>query len=136
MTEFSSCLKCEYQTSDPVIRCPQCRGAMLTSRKARNRGWVLVIAGGVMVLLMAFVIPWEIFAMLPGSDTHWEGTTGLAVFMFTLEGLIFFGGLAGIGAGAWQVKYGKRNKSLSYATMALLAAAVVVAIGHQMSQGS
>jgi hypothetical protein len=51
MTEFSSCVKCGYQTTDLATFCPQCRGRMLSSVKIRRLGWLSALIGIFQILI-------------------------------------------------------------------------------------
>ena len=109
MTEFSSCPKCDFQTSDAVTFCQQCGGRMLSSIKVRKMGWMALIAGGLLVVLMTFIMVWE-----TTTDARWTGTAALWRYMMIEESVVVMLGVVGIVAGIWQIKHGMRNKMLTY----------------------
>ena|SRR5947209_2273749 len=58
--ESYSCLKCSYESDGAIKRCPRCGYKMSSARRIRQRGWVLVSLGlliiiivGVSVIMMA-----------------------------------------------------------------------------------
>lgn len=130
MSEFSSCPKCDYQTTEAVTFCQQCGGRMLSSTKVRKLGWLAVIAGSFLVVMMTIIVIWEL-----SPNTLFTGTREMARFAIAIEFVIVvFGGTA-IFAGAWQIRHGKRNKTLTYITMGLAVVLLVLAVGQQVNRG-
>lgn len=127
MTEFSSCPKCGYETTDAGGFCPHCGGRMLTSSKVRKLGWVALVAGIFLVVLMTLIMFWEM-----SPDVHWEGTAELWRFAMTVESLVIALGIVGTATGVWQIKNGKRNKTLTYITFGLAGVLVALTLGHQL----
>lgn len=109
MSEFSSCPKCGYQTTEAVAFCQQCGGRMLTSSKVRKLGWMAVIAGAFLVVLMTFIMIWE-----TKTDASWTGTAALWRYMMIEESVVVVLGIVGVLGGIWQIKHGMRNKTLTY----------------------
>lgn len=131
MDDFSSCVKCSYETPDLAARfCAQCGGQMQSSKKIRKLGWLAAITGGFLVVLIASVVVW-----LNVSDGQFVGTRGFAIYAIAMGVLIFTLGVVSILGGAWQIKYGRRNKVLTYATLALGGAIVALAVLDQLKNG-
>jgi hypothetical protein len=114
MAEFSSCTKCNFETTEPFAHCPQCGRRMLSSRKVRMLGWLLVVLGGFLVVMMG-----AITALVAVNSSHFTGTAIQAMFMYLLFAVIIAFGLLSLAAGAWQIKYGKRNKTIMFVGMGL-----------------
>jgi len=134
MSEFSRCEKCGQETTDQVAYCPQCKGPMVSSVSVRRRGWGLAIIGSLLAVFMAFIIIWEVRAMLPGSDTYFTGTRRDAAIAFTLEGDVLLFGLFALWTGVSQIKSGKRNLTLNYLTVGLALIAVMICIAFTIGR--
>ena len=130
MSEFTSCPKCDYQTTEAVTFCQQCGGKMLSSSKVRKLGWLAVIAGAFLVVMMTFIVIWEL-----SPHTLFTGTREMARFAIAIESVIVIFGVTAIFAGVWQIKHGKRNKTLTYITLGLAAVLIMLAVGQQMNSG-
>lgn len=130
MSEFSSCPKCDYQTTEAVTFCQQCGGRMQTSTRIRKLGWLAVIAGAFLVVMMICIIIWEF-----SPNTRFIGTAAMARFAIAIESVIVIFGVTSIFAGAWQIRHGKRNKTLSYITIGLAVVLIVLAVGNQLNGG-
>lgn len=114
MAEFNACTKCDFQTTESFAHCPQCGGRLLGSGRIRTLGWVLVVLGSFIVLLMS-----GITALVGANFSHFKGTSSQAVFIFFLFGVIIAFGLLSLVAGAWQIKHGKRNKTIFFVGLGL-----------------
>ena len=130
MSEFTSCPKCDYHTTEAVTFCQQCGGKMLSSSKVRKLGWLAVIAGAFLVVMMTFIVIWEL-----SPHTLFTGTREMARFAIAIESVIVIFGVTAIFAGVWQIKHGKRNKTLTYITLGLAAVLIMLAVGQQMNSG-
>jgi len=109
MAEFSSCMKCNFETTEAFTHCPQCGGLMFGSKRVRILGWLLVVIGAFLVIMMATVT-----VFLAADFSHFTRTAIQAVFMFFLFAVVIAFGLLALVAGAWQIKYGKRNKTIMF----------------------
>jgi hypothetical protein len=114
MAEFSSCMKCNFETTEPFTHCPQCGRRMLNSSKVRMLGWLLVCLGGFLVVMMA-----AITILIAVNFSHFTGTAIQATLMFVLFAVIIAFGLLSLAAGTWQIKHGKRNKTIMFIGMGL-----------------
>lgn len=126
MTDFSSCTKCGYETSEAAVFCRQCGGRMVTLARLKKLGWAPVIAGVAGMVLLATVILFEIYTFLPGSGFTTTGSRTLYTAAFVVEGLLFLACVAGTWAGVWQVKYGRRHKTLQSIGIGLVGVAVTI----------
>ena len=114
MAEFSACTKCNFETTEPFAHCPKCGRRMLSSGRVRMLGWLLVVLGGFLVVMMG-----AITALVAVNSSHFTGTAIQAMFMYLLFAVIIAFGLLSLAAGAWQIKYGKRNKTIMFIGMGL-----------------
>jgi MFS family permease len=98
------------------------------SRKIRMLGWVLVVIGAFLVLLMGtityFVVDIVAQSGTPGTTTRFTGTPEQARAMFVLFGVVIATGLAALAAGIAQIRSGRRNNALSGLVVAMGGAGV------------
>src|SRR5260370_42456574 len=98
MAEFSSCMKCNFETAEPSAHCPQCGRRLVSSRKVRMLGWLLVGLGGFLVVMMP-----AITVLVATNFSHFTGTSKKAMFMFVLLVIIFDLALFVLSAVALQI---------------------------------
>ena len=115
--ELQSCLGCGYESHSGATQCPECGGRMFSASSVRNRGWVLIIIGLALTILMGVVIINQASVVYhsgePGARVRYTGGTGMLWAMFGIMGLVFSFGVATIVNGIWMVLYGKRNRNLA-----------------------
>ncbi len=116
--ESRSCYRCNYETTAPLAKCPQCGQRLRTATTVRRLGWVLVITGAFLVIFMGwitFVVTGIITqANEPGATSRFTGGPEMLLLMYGIFGFVILFGLVALAGGLWQVKYGKRNKKLAY----------------------
>lgn len=123
MNEFSSCVKCGNETAALDARfCTVCGGEMLNSQKAKQLGWAMLILGLFLASLVVFIVVWYLV-----SDVHFSGSAGPAMLAIIVGMIVLAMGVVGIVGGVWQIKYGRRNKTITQLTLGLASAFVVVA---------
>ena len=72
-----TCYKCDYETSEPLAKCPQCGRPLRTGRQVRRLGWLLTFIGAFLVAMMSVLsyviagINWQTDA--PGSSARFTG---------------------------------------------------------------
>jgi MFS family permease len=98
------------------------------TRKIRVLGWVLVVTGLFLVVLMGAITYFmvEVIAQssAPGATTRYTGTPAQARAMFVLFGVVIATGFAALLAGVLQIRSGRRNNALSGLVVAMAAACV------------
>ncbi len=116
--ESRSCYRCNYETTEPLAKCPQCGQRLRTAATVRRLGWVLIIIGGLLVAFMG----WLTFGITgiiahsdePGAPSRFTGGPEMVLAIYGIFGFVILFGLVAMAGGIWQVKYGKRNKKLAY----------------------
>lgn len=130
MAETSTCTSRHCRTVTPGIvdKCPACGARVMTSRRFRILGWVLIALGAFLVLFMGFIT----MAMYPTlsrpgisapGESGWTGTAEQARAVLQIFWLVIGFGALCVVNGIWQVATGRRNVILMVAT--LLVAAVL-----------
>ncbi len=117
-SELRSCYRCDYTTTDPLAKCPQCGQRLRTATTVRRLGWVLVIIGSALVVFMGY-LTYVITGIIarsnePGATSRFTGGPEMILFIYGIFGFVILFGLVAMAGGIWQVKYGKRNKKLAY----------------------
>jgi hypothetical protein len=131
MAETSTCTARHCKTLTPAIveRCPACGNRVVTSRRIRILGWVLIGLGGFLVLFMGYIAN----AMYPtlsrpgvdlGAGGRWTGTAEQAAAVLQIFWLVIGFGALCVVNGIWQVATGRRNLALM--AVGLLAAGALV----------
>ena len=121
--ESRSCDKCCEETFQALDKCPRCGGKLRTAGQIRTLGFVLVFIGGFLVVLMGAVTIFVIGVVYQAADSGRssrlmeEATVFVAIF--GLFALVIMFGLTCIGAGVWQILFGKRNKYIKYIILGL-----------------
>jgi len=110
---------------------------MQKSTVIRRLGWVLICIGAFLTLFMTgLTVLVGNIVFNPGdskTSTHFTGTPQDMIFMFGIFGLVLVFGVAGIAAGIYQVKYGKRNMKLTMVVLGL--GLLFIAIGMAVRLG-
>ena len=114
VTQKLSCPKCDFETTESLVKCPNCGRNLQSVKKVRFLGWVLVILGTFLVVFMGGlgIVLAGIIAQTgqPGRTTRFTGGPEDVLLIFAIFGLVIAFGLASIAGGAWQVWFGKRNR--------------------------
>lgn len=110
---------CNYATSQPLSRCPQCGRPLLTTQTYRLLGFALVCLGGLLATAGALLL----ILAAPGI----VGGAGVKLFVWGIFGFLLAIGLTVLTAGVWQVLFGKRNQSLMTIVIALVIAIMLIA---------
>jgi len=116
--ELRTCYKCDYETTEPLDKCPRCGQRLRTARQVRRLGWVLTFLGGFLVVFMGAITIFITNIISQANDPHattkFNGSPDMLLLMYGLFGFVILFGLVGMAGGIWQIKYGKRNKKLAY----------------------
>lgn len=116
MPRVLSCAKCSFETSDVLARCPNCGGRLQSAKKVRILGGLLLVIGTILVLFMTGlgIYLGSIISNStdPGATTRFTGGPQDVMFIVVIFGLVISFGLASIGAGIWQLIYGKPNRKV------------------------
>lgn len=131
MAETSTCTArpCKTVTPGIVDSCPACGNRVVTSRRIRILGWVLIGLGAFLVLFMGYIAN-AMYPTLsrpgvaePGGG-RWTGTAEQAAAVLQLFWLVIGFGALCVANGVWQVATGRRN--IAFTVLSLLAAGVLV----------
>lgn len=116
MADFSTCTtrRCGTVTPGIVAACPTCGGRILTSRRIRVLGWLMVGCGVILVGLMGYItLAMYPTLMRPGEDLgqfgRWSGTADQARMVLNLFLMVIAMGVLALVSGAWQIVTGRRN---------------------------
>ena len=111
MKNLRSCSKCTYIANDDVARCPECGSWIRKAQGIRRRGWLMMVLGVFLVVLMGAITillaPSMLAAGSPG--TAFSGTPEQAILFLGLFGVIIVFGFTSIASGIWQIVTGRRN---------------------------
>lgn len=129
--EMRSCAKCEYETDQVLTKCPRCgRKGMQTASTIRVLGWVLLVIGAFLVVFMGALSVLIASIILnsgdPGATTRFNGGTKEIAFIVGVFSVVIAIGVTSLVSGFWQIRYGRRNKSI-VRIMVWLALAFMVA---------
>lgn len=101
----------------------------------RRLGWVLVVTGSFLVILMTGItIAVARTIARPESEpgSHFTGTHADVVSMYRIFGLVIAVGLLSFGAGVWQVRTDRRPNPVVLLVMLLLVAALYMVARRMM----
>ena len=104
---------CRISVDGKLPQCPQCGGPVRYVRQAQPRGWVLLILGLFLLLMMAAVAYYTVPMMLrPGEEsggTRFDGTVGQALLVLGLFALLIGFGLAAALGGVHEIVTGRQH---------------------------
>ena len=133
MAELSTCLSpaCGHQVEGILTKCPQCGWAMRGPRNIRVRGWVMVVLGLFLTLVMG-AIAWNLLPSLlnPGKEIDGSALTGKtdeADFVLLIFALVIMAGMLFTVNGAYMVARGRQSRPFAIAAIGVVA--VLFAIG-------
>lgn len=116
MTKVLSCPKCSFETSEVLARCPSCGSRLQSKRKVKILGWVLLVLGTFLVVVMGGlgIYLGQLIAQSgkPGSGTRFTGGPNDVAIIMAVFGLVIAFGISTMVGGIWQIKYGKPNRKL------------------------
>ncbi|MEP7339868.1 MAG: hypothetical protein ABI977_19165 [Acidobacteriota bacterium] len=126
------CYKCDYATTQPLKVCPQCgQQQFRTANQIRTLGWVLVVIGAALTIFMAWlsVVVGQAILLpnLPGTTARFTGGPNMVLFIAGIFGVVLAIGIASFSAGLFQIRNGRRNKSLVKVMLMLATMFVIVA---------
>lgn len=132
MANHSTCLNddCKAWADGSVAVCPRCGGPMRFEKGSTVRGWVLLLIGLFLVLLMG-AITWNLAPTMlhPGKEVDGGTFTGTAeearMFLGLFALVIAFGLMAAIN-GVFIIATGRQSRV--FTILSLVAAAVLVGI--------
>ena len=129
MKDFSYCYRCKVEHQIDVKQCPTCGGRVVTSKRIRVLGVMLIVIGIFLTLMMGGLAVFFAGLMLhvgvPESTGNFTGTPEQAAIIFGLFGVIFAMGLTSIVGGIYQVRHGKRNVKVQIFTFILVALVII-----------
>jgi hypothetical protein len=112
-----TCPRCKFKPQQWVNDCPQCGQVIVSPRRVRTLGWLLIVIGAFLSVGMAAVGMAVARAIEgpgdPGATTTFTGTGEQMGMMFTLFAFVFLFGLVAMAVGGWQVRTGKQNPRLA-----------------------
>lgn len=111
---------CDYETDEPVTRCPKCGRALHTRAQFRQLGWLLFALGVLLAGGMAAVMLLVAYAFRGSADA-----TPKAV-AFGVLGLVLGLGLTFAAAGFSQARSGRRHRPLIGLAVALVVVLLVL----------
>lgn len=128
------CHFCGHLIEETYRVCTQCGRPNRTPKQVRTLGWVLVALGALVVVVMAglSLVIGRIIARSgnPEATTRFTGDASDAAIMFGIFAFIALFGLAGIAAGASQIRNGKVNRRMVTVVLFLGGA---IFVGGQLS---
>lgn len=112
------CKQCGTVLGADDLRCRQCADEKVQPPdQVRTLGWILIVCGVVLLLLMGGVTIYVTQLLLesgrPGATTRFTGGRGMMVFMYSLFGLTLALGGACLATGIGQVRTGVRNRHMA-----------------------
>src|SRR5882724_5406049 len=129
MKEFSYCYRCKLENQAGFNQCAQCGGRVVSSKRARVLGVMLIVIGLFLALTMGgltvFFASLMVHSGSPGSTGSFTGTPEQATAIFGLFGVIFAIGLTSLVGGIYQIKYGRRSLLIQIFTFVLVGLVVL-----------
>jgi hypothetical protein len=122
------CTRCNSVRSD-AGKCPKCGTRLQTLASMKMRGWVALVAGLFLVLLISAV--WVYVGRLFSAQGVVDRDVATAQFAgrtYVAFALVLVSGLLGVANGIWQIRTGCRNRVLVFAMLVMFAAAIGVAV--------
>jgi len=121
---------CDYETSEPVTRCPKCGRALHTEAQFRALGWVLFVLGGGIAAVMAVVMAGAayLFSEVGLTGCRLPEVKGARAkdVVFDVTGLVFALVLAFAAAGFSQPRTSRRNRPVMNIAIAIVANLLVL----------
>jgi hypothetical protein len=110
-----TCPRCKFKPQQWVNDCPQCGQVIVSPRRVRTLGWLLIFIGAFLSVGIAAVglAVARVIAGDSGATTTFTGTGEQMGMMFTLFAFVFLFGLVAMAVGGWQVRTGKQNPRLA-----------------------
>ncbi len=125
------CPKCDFETYEPLAKCPNCGRRLQSVRKVRILGWVLLLLGAFLVVFMGglgIVIAGIIAGTGElGASSKFTGGQEMVLFIIAIFGLVIALGFASIAGGAWQIWYGKPNRKVMVVMFAVAGVLFLIA---------
>ena len=119
---------CNFQTHEPLRRCPKCGRPIWTTLQFRLISSVLILCGLFLSAVGGGLIFISARASINGS---FEGGEAALVFIFGIFGVVLAFGLSVLAAGLWQVIFGRANRRLIYILLtSLFALMIIVGVGR------
>jgi hypothetical protein len=128
MKDFSYCNRCKSENEIGLKQCPNCGGRLVSSKKIRVMGVLLIVTGLFLCIMMGGLSIFFAGVILhAGEKGHhsFTGTPQQPAIIFGFFGVIFAIGLTSLVGGIWQIKTGKRNLKIQIATFILVALVIV-----------
>lgn len=115
-----SCYRCGYFANTSQTICPQCGRTLHSATATRIRGLLMMLCGILLLVLIGYISVWmlDVIYNPAPSKAHFAGTQEEKLGVFALFGGILIFGVGSFITGAWQAAFGRRNKALSWITVA------------------
>ena len=133
MSDHSKCVSsdCGYWEDGSLSACPKCGGAMRVTKGSTARGWVLLMLGLFLILLMgtitASLAPTMLNAGKEIDGSTFEGTPEQARIFLGLFALVIVFGFVSTVYGLFQIV--TRRESKAFILVSLLLAVALAAVG-------
>ena len=116
-----TCPKCGDIRETGDLNCADCGKPLQKVSTVRILGAILVVIGISLLGLMSWLSLWAYGTVSnpSASGSHFNGSTNDLLFMIFVFGLVISISLAVTAGGLWQIVFGKRNKLIVFAVIAL-----------------
>lgn len=116
-----TCPKCGYIRETSEEKCADCGKPLQKVSTIRALGVFLVVLGGALFAFMSWLSLWAYGTIVhpSASGSHFNGTPKDMLFMIFVFGLVIAISLGATAGGLWQIVFGKRNKLIVFAVIAL-----------------
>ncbi len=113
--DLSKCYNCGYETYRLMSHCPQCGRSMQSKRWSRRYGWILLVIGLAISVVMGMVLLAIGPALLGRSNgLRFSGSAGEAKLALGILGAVELFGITAMCYGLWQIVTGRRSKWVIY----------------------
>lgn len=102
------CIQCNYETGEPINKCPKCGHALHKAHLFRAIGWVVASLGGFLMVFsvgIAAVVALTISNAGDAASTTYTGTPDDTKFIFGLLVACFVAGIAALIKGKRIIKH-------------------------------
>ncbi|WP_129794251.1 hypothetical protein [Sphingosinicella sp. CPCC 101087] len=121
---------CRITVDGRLPHCPKCGGPVRHARQVQPRGWVLLIVGLFLTVLMAAVTFYTAPTMLAGQENGWrfDGTPAQATMILILFALVIGFGLGAAIGGLYEILTGQQHPAFLRAIFLLFTALMLAAL--------
>ena len=128
MADHSVCLSpsCKAWVDGDASVCPKCGGPMQGGKKMTARGWVLLVLGLFLALVMGAIMLSLGPSMLDPTDSSFTGTREQARLFLSLFAAVFIFGLMTTINGLYIIVTGRQSKTFTVLTLAITAVLIAL----------